>query len=149
MFDGHDTGFLTVLFSRDVPRDKQRPLLESVLGKVTAVTAEPLITSVSPERLLALEKKARALGSAAKNSLTSYWRIDARALIQQPAQMESLIASLQQLKGVISVTRDPKLVLAVDPTDDPFSAAQRHLYPSPDGVNAQWAWTQPGGDGPS
>ena len=122
-----------------------RDLLQ-VLKDYGDCTVELMITSVEPEKLLALEEAARSHGFADLPSLTSYWRLDARkindvaTLLHRLASAEGVQRAYQELRHLDS---------AVNPNNDPFSNLELHLDSAPIGIDARWAWTLPNGSGES
>lgn len=120
--------------------------LLGVLDEYSECRAEPVVSSVEPGQILELERRAAERGFPVTTSLTSYWRLDASSL-EEP---ERLLARLSQVevveRGYRELSRsDP----AVNPADDPFSGQQVYLDPSPVGIDARWAWSQPHGSGVS
>ena len=65
-------------------------------------------------------------------------------------EMRSLVKTLRGYSEVAAlqpVVRAPAAAPAVQPNDDPQFASQDYLKASPRGINAQYAWGFPGGDG--
>ena len=110
------------------------------------IVPQRLISSVTPEKLLAMEKKAAASEFPPLYSLTSYWRLDGRKL--KPKALRELLKKLQELSEV-DLAYLEKIVLnpAVDSTNDALASRQNYLDAAPVGIDARWAWTQPNGDG--
>jgi serine protease len=150
------SGFVIVRLARDVPPgespDLRRHAAElelSALGQLLDGLGGPdtrrLITSVKPGELLRMERAAAKSRWRPLNSLTRYWRIDARTL-EQP--LDELVKRFTRLPGVELayaelVAHDP----AVNAADDTFNAQQGYLDAAPTGINARWAWNQAGGEG--
>ncbi len=106
-----------------------------------------LITSVSVERLANLEDHARDSDFPPLHSLASYWRLDARE-VQKP--LEEVLAEFRKLENEIDhayLERSVSEPATVNAADDPYAASQNYLDAAPTGIDARWAWTQPGGKG--
>ncbi len=154
------TGFIIVRLEADVASlvspDEYRTLFEfaeaagleglaSVLAEFDLRTSWPAVRSVSAERILELEARARQSELPPLRSLTSYWKVDARA---HGARLRSIIKALQATPSVGSAYPD---LVASDPAvaaaNDIYNAQQSYLDAAPDGIDARWAWTQPNGEG--
>lgn len=128
---------------RTLAREAGAPDLSRVLDDYSDCPIEPLVTSVEVSRLLEIESAARRRGFVAP-SLSSYWRLDARRV----ADVTTLVERLTGAPAVEHAYRERRrLDPAVNPADDPFSNQQVHLDPAPVGIDARWAWGQPGGAG--
>jgi len=119
--------------------------LTATLEEFDLVQSWPVVRSVSAKTVLELEARARQTDLPPLRSLTSYWKVDARA---HGAGIEKLVAALRKTPGVEHayldlVTDDP----LVDASDDTYAAQQGYLDPAPDGIDARWAWTQTNGEG--
>ena len=150
------SGFVIVRLSRDLPAGDARDLHKHAeqlelhgLGQLLEALGGPdtrrLITSVEPDQLAKLELAAARSRWRPLNSLTGYWRIDARTL---PEPLEGLVERFMRLPGVELayaelVAHDP----AVNAANDTFNAQQGYLDAAPAGIDARWAWTQAGGEG--
>lgn len=150
------SGFVIVRLSRDLPPGETGDLrshataleltaLAQLLDELGGPDTRRLITSVKTSELLRLEKEAAKTRWRPLNSLTRYWRIDAREL---PQPLDELVKRFMRLRGVELahaelVAHDP----TVNATNDPFNAQQGYLDAAPTGINARWAWTQAGGEG--
>jgi hypothetical protein len=104
-----------------------------------------VITSVDPDELLKMEEEAAGSRFRPLNSLTRYWRVDVRGLVEP---LENLVKRFAQVSGVETayaemVVSDP----VVNAADDPFNAQQGYENAAPQGIDARWAWTQTGGEG--
>jgi subtilisin family serine protease len=131
---------------RAVAREAGAMELVRVLDDYPGCAAEPVITSVEPGRILELEAAALKRGSPISASLTLYWRLDARSIDDS----ETLLKRLTQAAGVEFTDHEPvRNDPAVNPANDPFSALQLYVNPAPAGIDARWAWSQPGGAGQS
>src|SRR5687768_15983472 len=60
---------------------------------------------------------------------------------------EDLAALLRRWEIVEQAEPDAPAVDPVAPADDPRSPNQGYLDPAPDGIDAEFAWGRPGGDG--
>jgi hypothetical protein len=121
------------------------PGLASLLKKHSEVVTQPVVRSVDPYQLRALEKNAELTKFPPIHSLTSYWRLDCRKL---KTPIEELLKNIQGLSEVDHaylerVALDPM----VDATDDDYAGDQDYLDAAPVGIGARWAWTQANGEG--
>ena len=127
------------------PDKKELPGLTGFLNRYPEIIARRLIRSVSPARLLEMERKASASEFPPLRSLTTYWRLDYRA---QNAPAQELLRNLRRHSEVDFAylersASDP----AVNDSDDGYAVEQDYLDPAPVGINARWAWTQANGEG--
>ncbi len=150
------SGFVIVRLSRELPIVKGEDLRAvadklklSALGELLDIFAKPptrrLITSVEPERLLAMEKEVSHTPWRPLNSLTQYWRIDLRSRHEPISEIARRFAHLHGVETAYAeqVLSDP----VVNAADDTFNAQQNYLDAAPTGIDARWAWTQAGGEG--
>lgn len=156
------TGFVVLELSADIPpsaqatnlidlaRARQLNELDRLLREYPQVKSTHLITSVSTEGFLELERKAaeKSGKSVLEHSLTSYWSLDCR-MLDQGQEVDRFVKSLNQLPEVSLAYRESSVYdpLVVNATDDPHSSSQDYLDAAPTGIDARWAWTQPNGDG--
>lgn len=153
--DGN-SGFVIVRLSRELlfvqGRDLRAVAEELKLGALIELLelygnppTRRLITSVDPEKLLAMEREAAQSPWRPLNSLTLYWRIDMRARHEPIFEIAKRLAGIHGVEHAYAeqVVSDP----VVNPGDDPFNAQQNYLDPAPTGIDARWAWTQAGGEG--
>ncbi|HEY5602311.1 MAG TPA: S8 family peptidase [Gammaproteobacteria bacterium] len=119
--------------------------LEKVLDEYDLSISTPLIKSMDPDKVLALEKQAAKSQFPPLRSLTSYWRIDAR---NKSDKIEEI---LKRLNSLYEVDKASLELSATDPlvnaADDPYNATQDYLDAAPEGIDARWAWTQLNGEG--
>ncbi len=105
----------------------------------------PLFTALDEGGIGELQAKAAQMDpSYEQPRLTRYFRVDAPTEIDLDAVAE--VMSRWQNVETAYVDRpgpDP----AVAAVDDPRSANQVYLDPAPDGIDAEYAWGFPGGDG--
>ena len=109
------------------------------------ITLEPLL-SIQPEQVAALSERARALDSSFRAAnLGAYFAVNLPA----GANAEEIASSLSQWDSVAVAYVEPPPVEPplVNPADDPRFANQGYLDPAPDGIDAEYAWNFPGGDG--
>jgi hypothetical protein len=120
--------------------------LSRVLDAFKEIPSERLVRSVSPGRLLELERKAAGRGTRPARSLTSFWRLDVRRsergteLVDRLAHVDVVDFAYPEIAG-----SDPQ----VNPADDPHAAQQLYVDPAPVGIDAELAWTLPHGSGTS
>src|SRR5207244_3764593 len=121
------------------------PGLLPALKEFDSPPSQRLITSVSVERLLEMEAKAKDSHHPPHARLASFWRVDLR---KQPHRVGPFVARLRGLKEVVAAYADsPASAPAVTPGNNTLYAQQGHLTAAPDGVDAPFAWLQGGGDG--
>lgn len=100
-----------------------------------------LVTSVKPEEISDMERRAAQSPFPPLRSLLDYWMVDARG---SSAEIEKILEELARVPGIADaypqpVADDP----AANPGNDPYAAQQGYLDAAPDGMDARWAWTQP------
>ena len=146
------SGFIIVrLFARASENDLRKaskkllPGMTGFLDRHREIHTRRLISSVSPQTLLNMEKKAQASKFPPLHSLSTYWRLDYRGLDIHP---EELLKRLQQLSEVDyayleKAVSDPAAITV----NDRYAGNQGYLDPAGIGIDARWAWTQPNGDG--
>jgi len=124
---------------------KLLPGITGFLERHREINTRRLISSVSPRRLLNMEKEAHASKFPPLHSLSTYWRLDYRGLNIHPHE---LLKKLQQLPEVDyayleKAVSDP----APGTANDPYARDQGYLDAARVGIDARWASTQPNGDG--
>jgi len=119
---------------------------DALAAQFQGITLEPLFSISQPEQLNALSERARALDPAARPAnLNVYFAVspppgaDAEAVAKAFSQWESVATAYVEPPPV-----EPPFVNAAD---DPRSVNQGYLDPAPDGIDAEYAWNFPGGDG--
>ena len=150
------SGFVIVRLSRELESRSGRELRElsdalglHALAELLETLGRPptrrLITSVEPAELLRMEEAAAESPWRPLNSLTRYWRVDARHLAEPTHALAARFARLPGVEIAYAelVVSDPQ----VNPADDPFNPQQGYLDAAPTGIDARWAWTQTGGEG--
>jgi hypothetical protein len=140
---------LRTLRSDDLLHDTARsaaPGLWDKLKELGVKSAPRLVTSVDLDTLFELERTAAEnTGSTSWDSLACYWRCD---MTNWSGDMREAVAALLKIPEVEDAYLDIHVVPAgVNPSGDPLSGSQGYLNPQPDGIDARWAWTLPGGDG--
>ncbi|KAK4185140.1 peptidase S8/S53 domain-containing protein [Podospora australis] len=113
----------------------------------------PLITSVTPERLNELTQKAAALDPTyVPVDFTTWYQV----LFTEPTSEQGILSQdvsdlLSTLAGYDEVTSCQPLISArppaVNPSNDPEFTEQTYLMAAPVGIDVQYAWGFPGGDG--
>jgi serine protease len=109
------------------------------------ITLEPLL-SIQPEQVTALSERARALDPSFRAAnLGAYYAVN----MPPGTNAEELVRSLSQWDSVAVAYVEPPPVEPplVNPADDPRFPNQGYLDPAPDGIDAEYAWNFPGGDG--
>ena len=116
--------------------------LEERYGKLAL---KRMITSVEPERITGLQRRARQLDPTYEPArMTAFFYVDSRADADLPALAKELSSWPSVERAYIDAPGPDPLV---DPTDDPRAVNQGYLDPAPEGVDARYAWTVTGGDG--
>jgi serine protease len=111
-----------------------------------AIRMRRLFNSVTPAKLAAMVEEARNRDRTYRPpNFFTYFVIDCPA-----ADPEKLARDLREWRSVENAYVDPP---GEDPVvnagDDPRSPNQGYVDPAPDGIDAEFAWTFPGGDGAS
>lgn len=119
--------------------------LARALGGLGEPPSTRLVVSVAAGVLREAEADTERSPWPPLHSLTQYWRVDASG-VGEP--LENVVEFLGGQPGVDLVYLDTEVGdPAVDAADDPRSRDQGYLRESPQGIDAHWAWTRPGGDG--
>ncbi len=150
------SGFVIVRLPRELGQSRGRDLRGvakqhklDALGKALDALGGPptrrLVTSVKPEELARMEEEVADSPFRPLNSLTSYWRLDARQLDSRPDEVAKRLTGTDGVEFAYAemVVSDP----VVNAGNDPFNAQQGYLDAAPTGIDARWAWTQAGGEG--
>lgn len=104
-----------------------------------------MYTAVTPERIRQLVDEAMRRDAAYRPpDFLSYFIVACPPAVDP----EELAKALSAWKSVQTAYFDPPgSDPAVSPADDPRSSNQGYLDPAPDGIDAEFAWGLPGGDG--
>ena len=117
--------------------------LAQVLKDYDSPSSERLVRKDDLENLRGLENQARKnVPDRADVSLASFWRVDFR---QRRNHIDGFIAALRQLKDVVVTAYADSPAAPAAVTRDPDS--QPYFDAAPVGIDADFAWAQPGGDG--
>jgi serine protease len=150
------SGFIIVRLASGLPMTHDDDLLAmakrlklaglgGVLDEYRLATSRRVVRSLKPTEIVKLERRAEASEFRPLHSLTAYWRIDVR---DRSEKIGEILARLNQLREVDLAYRE---AVASDPVvndaDDDYAADQDYLDAAPTGIDARWAWTQPGGEG--
>jgi hypothetical protein len=145
------SGFIVVRLTPQATHPEQKDLralseefglrgLARFLARHDEILTQPVVQSVSPEQLLALEQEVRGSEFSPLHSLTAYWRLDCRALVKD---IPSLVMELNELPEIDLAHAELQVhEPLVNAADDPFAANQNYLDAAPTGIDARWAWTQ-------
>jgi hypothetical protein len=110
------------------------------------VAFEPLLKSKPPDEILRLVARARDRDSTyTPPDFLTYFAVPVPEG-GDPQRLRDALASLPTV-SIAYVESPPGEPPEVTPGDDPLSAQQGYLDPAPVGINARYAWTQPGGKG--
>jgi Subtilase family len=119
---------------------------ERLADEYKGITLEPLFTSKKPNEILALVQQAREMDSTyAPTDFLSYFAVNIPVGVDAASVAKSL--STWPSVSVAYVEPPPIEPPIVNATDDPRSGNQGYLDPAPDGIDAEYAWGFPGGDG--
>lgn len=152
------SGFIVLRLSADLPQPKEyadnleeEAIMLDLNGLIRLITdyglkeTRRIVTSLSPKKLLAMEKKAVQSEFRPLNSLTKYWKIDMR---KQEAKIDEVLTQLSALKCVELAYKEHSVTVpVVSPGDDPYNGGQSYQDPAPVGIDARWAWNQPNCEG--
>lgn len=113
--------------------------------KFSGIGIGPLFNRVSPEILDKMTKLALDSDPDYKDpNFKSYFTVT----VPPDIDAKMIVKVLSKWKNVEDAHVSGKTKLpAVDPTSDPDVATQTYLDPSPDGIDAEYAWNFTGGDG--
>ncbi len=136
-----------------MPREDTARAMESMgvgpwnalAAQFEGITLEPLL-SFKPEQFAALTERARALDSSFRaTNLGAYFAVN----LPPGMNAEALVKALSEWESVATAYVEPPPVEPpfVNAADDPRSGNQGYLDPAPDGIDAEYAWNFPGGDG--
>jgi hypothetical protein len=119
---------------------------DRLAAEYPGVAIVPLFTSQKPDRIVELQDRAREIDPTYEASnLLAYYAIE----VPSRADPEEIVKVVSSWDAVATAYVEPGPVEppAVNPADDPRSVNQGYLDPSPDGVDAEYAWGFPGGTG--
>lgn len=134
----------------EVARSNELGEILAVLDRLGRPRTARLITRTPPELIRQLERAAADSPFPPLHSLTGYWRVDLRDRPDDVAQAARLI---DRARGVGTAYAEFAVTDAGQPGGPPRALAttgtlrQGHLEAAPEGIDARWAWTRPGGAG--
>jgi len=119
--------------------------IEKLLDLYDIKDTRPVIRALPPKKILELEKQAAQAELPPLHSLTSYWKLDIRYLLEKSEEIVKRFSALDEVDIAYRELEatDP----AVSPADDPYNASQNYQDAAPDGIDSRWAWTQLNGQG--
>jgi len=137
-----------------LPRENAARVAESLgagpwselAAQFPGITLAPLFSVKQPDQLRILAERAQAFDAAARApNLNVYFVVDP----PRGTDVEALAATLSRWDSVATAYVEPPPVEPplVNAADDPRSGNQGYLDPAPDGIDAEYAWNFPGGDG--
>ncbi|MDQ1918931.1 S8 family serine peptidase [Massilia pseudoviolaceinigra] len=117
----------------------------NLLDQFPGITVTPVFSSeVRNKQLGAVTTRALELDTSYKPAdFSTFFYIDAPG----DTDMVALAKTLLNWNSVQTAYIDRAGPPPVIPSDDPQRANQGYLDPAPDGIDAEYAWTLPGGDG--
>ena len=145
------SGFLILGLKPGVVSDDARSLDESDRDELTELLgryklqSRRLITSVSVQDLRNLEERARQGGIEPRYSLALCWRVDARG--RSEAEWQELRKKFMELQNEVEYADLEMSASAPANAPANYEPQQLYLDPAGTGIDARWAWTQPGGKG--
>jgi serine protease len=101
------------------------------------IATERLVTSVSPKRLLEIERAGEGGDFRSEFSVTAFWLLDAT---RTDGTLDELVDEIGRLPGAGEAYRLPGLAVASALTNDPFLGNQTYLAAADVGIDAEWAW---------
>jgi hypothetical protein len=113
--------------------------------KFRGIALTPLFASKKAEELTRLAERARTIDRSYRPA-----NLQAFFVIEVPAgaSAEEIAAEVNAWPSVATAYVEPPPVEPpVTPADDPRNVNQGYLDPAPDGIDAEYAWGFPGGDG--
>ncbi len=118
------------------------------LAQVTrAIAADVTAVFDRPERELLAEKAAgESEGGVELADLTLFYRVRLAALVE-PVQALSRLLALEDVETAYFAPLPPPSPTDLAPATPSFTASQAFQGPAPAGVDALYAWSQPGGRG--
>ena len=117
--------------------------LTEALDIFPEIKAKPMITRVKPERIASLRTVAMQRTKRKFKNLALFYRIECGPKIN----LEELVAFLNRLPNVEKAYVETPAMEPMTNGTPNFTNQQEYLDPSPIGVNAELAWTLPGGRG--
>ncbi|MDQ1918932.1 S8 family serine peptidase [Massilia pseudoviolaceinigra] len=117
---------------------------KKLLGQFPGLTISPVFTLIKGNELEELIQRAVQMDRTYKPAnFGAFYYIDAPANID----LVALARTLLRWPSVQTAYIDHAAPAPVNPSDDPERVNQGYLDPAPDGIDAEYAWGQPGGDG--
>ncbi|MEI4803996.1 S8 family serine peptidase [Bacillus sp. FJAT-51639] len=136
-----------------IKHEKNDIVLEKIFSEFPDLTLTRLFTSVSPDEIQSINKRAKTDNNTSSSNLLNYYVIQ----VSKHVQAEVLVEKLKQSALIEDVyIREPENVtppevqmpnLFLNPYDDPRFENQGYLKEAPYGINASYAWGIKGGDG--
>ncbi|WP_157778573.1 S8 family serine peptidase [Massilia violaceinigra] len=153
--DTYDRPRVVVRFRAGVRLDDRGDLGEQIdrnnlgswrklLGQFPGLTVRPVFTLVRGNQLEQLIRRAVQMDPTYKPAdFGTFFYIDAPS----DTDLAALAKTLMRWNSVQTAYVDRAGPPPVNPSDDPQRVNQGYLDPAPDGIDAEFAWTQLGGDG--
>ncbi|MDQ1814260.1 S8 family serine peptidase [Massilia sp. CCM 9210] len=115
-----------------------------LLGQFPGLRVRPVFTLVRGNQLEELIRRAVQMDPTYKPAdFGTFFYIDAPS----DTDLVALARTLMRWNSVQTAYVDRAGPPPVNPSDDPQRVNQGYLDPAPDGIDAEYAWTMPGGDG--
>jgi hypothetical protein len=119
---------------------QQKTEWEKIVQKFGLLSLEPLFTSQPEDVIRKLEANANV---PRERSLTLYFS----TILPTTADPGDVVAELLAWSDIDTAYVQPEPTNTTNPGDDPRYLNQGYLQPAPLGIDAVFAWSQPGGDG--
>ena len=123
-----------------------KALLErsGLAGEFGALELLPLFESLSPERLSELIDRARQIDPDYVPARFDLWFQVVYSANIDPDELAKRLSALDEVETAYVMRPGPP---PVNPADDPRFPSQGYLSAAPDGIDAEYAWGFPGGNG--
>lgn len=119
---------------------------ERIAAQFKGIALNPLFIAKKPDEISELVSRARATDPQYQPpDFLAYFIVD----VPVDVSPEAVAKALQEWQSVSIAYVEPPPVAppVVNPADDPRSVNQGYLDAAPDGIDAEYAWGFPGGDG--
>ena len=118
----------------------------ALVEKYPGLTLRRYFTALEPQALRQLIERGQEMDPSYKGAnLLTWFAVE----VPGHADLDEVARLLGQWRAIEAAYVEPRPAPppVVAPDDDPSWPAQGHLDPAPDGIDAEYAWTIPGGDG--
>ena len=119
--------------------------LVEIFHRYTGITMNRMYISLSQTQLETIMSKARQNNETYSENLLSWYKI----FLPNDLEAEKVVNQLKELNEIENVYLE-KVPIPASPvnfTDDPLTLKQEYQTAAPIGIDARFAWSNPGGDG--